>query len=145
MTDLGEGIAQVVPVMAAALSRSVTTPSGADEDLQLVAIEQPELHIHPRMQVGLADLFLSQCREKQFLIETHSEHLMLRLLRRVREASEGRLEHDAQAATPEDVAVYYVQPENGSARVVQLRVTPDGDFLDPWPDGFFSERRQELL
>jgi hypothetical protein len=80
--DVGIGISQVLPVVVAALE-----PSAA-----LVAIEQPELHIHPAVQVGLGDLFIKGAKEHgiNFLVETHSEHLILRLLRRIRETTEER-------------------------------------------------------
>ena len=80
--DLGVGVSQVVPVIVAALHST----SG------LVAIEEPESNIHPRFQVVLADLFITQAKANPnvlFLIETHSEHLMLRCLRRIRAASDG--------------------------------------------------------
>lgn len=143
--DLGEGIAQVVPVVTAALSRTVVTPSGEEVEAGLVAIEQPELHIHPRMQVVLGDLFLSQCTERQFLIETHSEHIMLRLLRRVRETAEKELTADAPEASIDTVGVYYVEPVDGTVKLTELRVSEDGEFLDSWPKGFFDERLRELL
>ncbi|NOY92019.1 MAG: DUF3696 domain-containing protein [Deltaproteobacteria bacterium] len=143
--DLGEGIGQVVPVITAALARTLMTPGGHEEKTELVAIEQPELHIHPRMQVVLGDLFLSQCSERQFLIETHSEHLMLRLLRRVRETSEGELPADVPEASVDTVAVYYVEQDNGAVKLTELRISEDGDFADPWPQGFFAERRRELF
>jgi len=143
--DLGEGIAQVVPVVAAALARTVVTPSGEEVEASLIAIEQPELHIHPRMQVVLGDLFLSQSTERQFLIETHSEHIMLRLLRRVRETAEKELPADAPEASLDTVAVYYVEPVDGTVKVTELRISEDGEFLDSWPQGFFPERLKELL
>jgi len=143
--DLGEGIGQVVPVIAAALAPKVFTYTGSEETVELVAIEQPELHIHPRMQVVLGDLFLSQCSERQFLIETHSEHLMLRLLKRIRETSEAELPADAPEATTDTVAVYYVEQEGGAVRLTELRISEDGEFLDRWPAGFFGERLAEML
>lgn len=143
--DLGEGIAQVVPVVAAALSRQVATPDGKSRDSNLVAIEQPELHIHPRMQVVLGDLFLSQCSDRQFFVETHSEHLMLRLLRRVRETTDGELPVGAWPATPETIAIHYVEPGPEGATVVRIPVTADGEFGERWPEGFFAERMEELL
>jgi predicted ATPase len=87
--DVGVGISQMVPVVVAALRRR----SG------ILAIEQPELHIHPAIQIGLGDLFVRAVRadpnllfsSKSLLIETHSEHIMLRLLRRIGETSEGNL------------------------------------------------------
>ncbi|MEE9391943.1 MAG: DUF3696 domain-containing protein [Planctomycetota bacterium] len=143
--DLGEGIGQVVPVVVAALSPTMDTPLGTREIVTIVAIEQPELHIHPRMQVALGDLFLSQCSERQFLIETHSEHLILRLLRRIRETSEGELPFETDPVTTEDVAVLYVDQIDGDVCIKELRISEDGEFLDNWPDGFFDERMRELI
>jgi hypothetical protein len=81
--DVGVGISQVIPVVVGCIQ---------DQD-GILAIEQPELHIHPAIQVGLGDLFIdaiqageeSTSAGKSLLIETHSEHIMLRLLRRIRE------------------------------------------------------------
>jgi predicted ATPase len=65
----------------------------------VLGIEQPELHVHPAIQVGMGDLFIKAATGdedkltsgKTLLIETHSEHIMLRLLRRVREQTEGEV------------------------------------------------------
>ena len=143
--DLGEGIAQVIPAIAAALATENDTPDGRRVATRLVAIEHPDLHVHPRVQVVLGDLFLANMRERQFLIETHSEHLMLRLLRRIRETSDGELPPEGQAATVDDVAVLYVHQVDGAVAVKNLRTTANGDFLDAWPDGFFVERAGELF
>lgn len=105
--SLGEGIAQLIPVLTAALSPRLWDGTRSRK-VSLVSIEQPELHIHPRMEVVLGDLFISQMKERQFLIETHSEHLMLRLLRRIRETTERRL-----ALTPN-------RPRSGRTQGVRL-------------------------
>ena len=125
--DVGTGISQVIPVIVASL---------LDEE-QIVAIEQPELHVHPRIQAELGDLFIDAWKRKrnQFLLETHSEHLILRLQRRVRE----------HQITQDEVGVYYVsQAEDGQTDVVQLRLDEEGDFVDNWPGGFFPERLKEI-
>lgn len=125
--DVGTGISQVIPVIVASLL----------DNEQLVAIEQPELHVHPRIQAELGDLFIDawQRKQNQFILETHSEHLILRLQRRVREH---RISQD-------DVGVYYVsQGEDGQTRVNQLRLDDEGDFIDNWPGGFFPERLKEI-
>lgn len=135
--DLGFGIGQVLPVLArAAASRKSVT-----------CVEQPELHLHPAMQAELGDVFIESAlgeRQNTFLLETHSEHLILRILRRVRETTEGKLPEGKTPVRPEDVSVVYVQPGPNGAEVIELPVTPDGDFSRPWPGGFFAERFQEL-
>lgn len=143
--DLGEGISQVVPVIAAALATENDGPDGKRIATRLVAIEQPELHIHPRMQVALGDLFLANMGERQFLVETHSEHLVLRMLRRIRETTEGTLPPEAQPCTVDDVAVLYIHQQDGAVAVKHLGVSPDGDFLEDWPGGFFEERAGEIF
>lgn len=134
--DVGVGISQLIPVIVAALaSRGI------------VAIEQPELHIHPAWQVILGDLFLSQAKERDvlFLLETHSEHLMLRLLKRIRETHEGELPPGVPGVTPDDVAVLYVESRQGGAKLTPLSITDSGDFSGTWPRGFFDERAKELF
>jgi hypothetical protein len=142
-SDVGVGLSQLVPVI-------VSIVSGDDG---LVAIEQPELHIHPAVQVGVGDLFAASASgqssdvdaERCLLIETHSEHIMLRLLRRIRETSENQLPPDAPSLTPGHVAVIYVEPTEDALRLTPLRIASDGDFLDRWPRGFFAERGEELF
>jgi predicted ATPase len=113
----------------------------------LLAVEQPELHVHPAIQCSLADVLALQVidKDRQLLLETHSEHLMLRLLRRVRETTEGELPVDAPKLTPDDLSVLYVASDAEGMMITPLPVTEDGDFSRPWPKGFFSERRGELF
>lgn len=132
--DVGVGISQVLPVVVAA----------QDERASIVSIEQPELHVHPAVQVGLGDLFIDGAIERglSFLLETHSEHLILRLLRRIREAAEeGGTEH----INPDLLGVYYLSNEDGRITATRLPVNAEGDFETPWPKGFFEERGPELF
>lgn len=77
-------------------------------------------------------------------IETHSEHIILRILRRIRETSEG--ENDKTSPIfPNDVAVLYVKPNHNGSQVVHIQITEDGDFEFDWPGGFFEERDGELF
>ena len=111
----------------------------------LTAIEQPELHIHPRVQVRLGDLFAKQAGEgRVFLLETHSEHLILRLLRRIAQTSRGELD-GAPALRPDDVSVVYVRQVDREVQLTRLRVDATGEFVDRWPEGFFEEREDELF
>lgn len=141
--DVGVGISQMVPVIVAAIRNS----SG------ILAVEQPELHVHPAIQVGLGDLFIHavQANEsgvgfgKALLIETHSEHIMLRLLRRIRETTEGDLPPGVIGLTPENLSVIYVENDGDGVRFRPLRVDSEGEFIDRWPKGFFDERAEELF
>ena len=135
--DVGVGISQVLPVVVAAQDRSAG----------LVTIEQPELHIHPAVQVGLGDLFIDGAMQHglSFLIETHSEHLILRLLRRIREAHQGDLAEGLPELHPDDVAINCLTRSNGAVRVDRVPVTVEGDFAKRWPQGFFDERGAELF
>ncbi len=136
--DVGTGISQLLPVL-------VNAAGGKN---QLIAIEQPELHLHPALQAELGDVFIESAlgeNKNTFLIETHSEHLILRLLRRIRETAEGELPPGATPLRPEDVAVLYVKPGPEGSEVIELPVNIEGDFDKPWPDGFFPERSKELF
>ena len=252
LSDIGVGIAQIIPVVVGALDDSHS--SG------IFAVEQPELHVHPAVQVALGDVFIDgikssdypttqevfdrcfsriensniladivavlkeilerkeysdhsavratldsildiikkepdieamldrfigsirdsdppvqetfkglfkikekydrdvQVAIKEFtrelldsatdsnrtkLIETHSEHLLLRLLRRVRETTEGK--QTDHILTPDDLSVVYVRPTSAGVKFAPISVTDDGDFYAPWPEGFFDERVKELF
>lgn len=142
-SDVGVGISQMIPVLVGALS----------DRIGLMAVEQPELHIHPAMQVSMGDLFIESASAennltagaKAFLIETHSEHILLRLLRRIRETTDNELPPGAPSMTPDGLAVIYVQSEDNGVSFMELRVDSEGEFIDRWPRGFFEERSEELF
>ena len=137
--DVGSGIGYVLPVLCAAFESNAISAT--------CFIQQPELHIHPALQAAMGDVFVeASAAEKQLLIETHSEHLLLRILKRIRQT------HLQVAIAPElkinadDVCVLYFDPSpDGTTTVKRLRITEDGEFMDRWPRGFFGERDQELL
>jgi predicted ATPase len=127
LKDVGYGLPQILPVIAGCVARRAST----------LLIEQPELHIHPRLQAELGDLFAEAVKQykHQLIVETHSEHLMLRIQKLIRK----------NELKPEDVSVLYVsRGQNGSA-VQRLRLNKRGMFIDPWPEGFFPERLDEIL
>ena len=136
-SDIGVGVSQVLPVVVGAL----------DPDRPgITAIEQPELHIHPRMQVELGALVAQRVDQGGvFLIETHSEHLMLRLLRRIEETHSGELPEGKSPLKPAHVSVVFVEQIGGEARTTPLRIDDTGEFKDRWPHGFFDERSDELF
>lgn len=132
--EIGTGVSQLMPLIVAAI-----TQKGG-----LVACEQPELHLHPRVQVAIGDLLSQNTEHVNYLIETHSEHLILRLLKRIRQNTDKELPFGFKAFTKEKIAINYLEPSKEGVKVKKIRVDDDGEFKDRWPQGFFSERRQEL-
>lgn len=131
--DVGVGVSQVFPFIAATCLEQAGV---------IVSCEQPELHIHPRWQLSLADMMLTACRkdpERMFLVETHSEHLMLRLLNRVSSP-----DNDNQTVSPEMISVINVYKHEGNLFYQRQHITENGDFELDWPQGFFEERYGEV-
>ena len=128
LSDVGFGISQILPFIVQTLASSG----------QVISIEQPEVHLHPKLQADLGDLLttaIAEPYEHQFLVETHSEHLILRLQKLVRE---GQLR-------PEDISVIFVSRGAGGSEARRLRLDDNGRFMDEWPGGFFAERLRELV
>lgn len=127
--EVGIGISQVVPVIVTAL----------DDGERMLAIEQPELHVHPRLQAAMGDLFIEAIaiKKHRFIIETHSEHLILRLLRRIRETEAGNAAENRRLRT-DDLGIYYLKQEGGMTRESRIDVDVKGEFIQPWPDDFFE-------
>jgi energy-coupling factor transporter ATP-binding protein EcfA2 len=142
LNELGAGFSQLIPVLLACYQH----------DESLITIEQPELHLHPALQAELGDVFISEALGRnpdemaanQFIIETHSEHILLRILRRIREASIGK-ETGKPPITPDDVAVLYVENRGDHSVVYEMPVNHQGELVRDWPGGFFEEGLRELL
>jgi predicted ATPase len=112
-------------------------------------IEQPEIHVHPAVQVELGDLFIDvvtrEGSRRMLLVETHSEHLILRLLRRIRETTDKELPENAPTFFRDKLSVVHVENLPDGVRIQRLRVDEHGEFTDRWPHGFFEERADELF
>ncbi len=133
--DVGVGLSQIVPVIVALLD-----PGGP-----LVALEQPELHLHPRQQAALGDAIIkgmTATPNRVLLIETHSEHLILRVLRRIRETTRKQA-LSGQSLTPDQLRIQYVRREGSVSRAQTIDVDVNGDLVDPWPDDFFEQDFKE--
>jgi predicted ATPase len=127
VANMGEGLSQLLPIIARVLT---IEPGGS------LLVEQPEIHLHPAAQADLADLFLSvtQAGDRQCIVETHSEHLLLRVRRRI---AEGKIDRNR-------VAVLYVGRRSRNSTIRSLDLDDLGNF-EKWPDGFFEERYREAL
>lgn len=133
--DVGSGISHVLPVIATLWA------------MKDMLVQQPELHLHPAAQCELGDIFISAVNGgRNVVIETHSEHLLLRILRRIRETTLGSPTDSSLQISNEKVSIYYFEPlDDASTRVKEIRISKDGDFIDRWPKGFFIERANELF
>ena len=127
LTDVGFGVSQVLP----ALVLLYYVPEGST-----VLMEQPEIHLHPSVQSGLADVMLNvaQARNVQVIVESHSEHLMRRLQRRVAE----------EAASSDDVKLYFVEATDGVAQASDLILNEWGE-IENWPHEFFGDEVGEIV
>ena len=136
-SDIGVGISQLLPVVVAVLDPA--RPG-------FTAIEQPELHLHPRLQVELGDLFAEQAvRGGVLLIETHSEHVLLRIMKRMRQTSDGTLPDGAPEVRPKDVNVLFVELYDDQTLIREMPLNERGELVDAWPGGFFEEDLREIF
>lgn len=124
-SDVGFGIGQLLPIIVEGIVRSEST----------ICVEQPEIHLHPRLQAHLANFFIETSKTNQWIVETHSESLMLRMQNKVKQ----------KEIKPSDISIIYVHPTMEGARIIEIPMDDDGDFLVEWPEGFFEERFKETF
>ena len=127
LTHVGVGVSQVLPILVTGLL--------SDADTTLV-FEQPELHLHPKVQTLLADFFLSLTQlGKQCIIETHSEYIINRI--RLRIAAAG-----AQDPWLNAVKLYFVERDERGSSFQPIDINEYGAILE-WPEGFFDQTQME--
>ena len=138
INDVGSGIGYVLPVLSSLAGKGISL------------IQQPELHLHPALQSALGSVIV-RCVENKIhynaftLIETHSEHLLLRIMKLLKTSS-SRAGEVIKTITFENVCILYFQPKgDGTTSVKRLRVGPDGQLIDRWPGGFFEERYKDIF
>ncbi len=131
ITDVGFGVSQVLPVLVQAYYAGENST---------VIFEQPEIHLHPRVQADLADVLIDAAKRchVQFIVESHSEHFLRRLQRRVAEygMSEEGISHD-------QVALYVCELDEGRSRISELKVDEYGNITN-WPRDFFGDEIGDL-
>ena len=127
LTDIGFGVSQVLPVLVQCFYANHGST---------VILEQPDIHLHPAAQAGLADLFIAAKKSPgvQILFESHSEHLLRRLQRRIAE----------EKIPQEDVALYFCSSNpDGSSSLSRLEVDEFG-LISNWPRDFFGDQFGEI-
>ena len=126
LTHVGVGVSQVLPILVTSLV--------AKQDTTLI-FEQPELHLHPKVQARLADFFLSVTKlGKQCILETHSEHLIDRIRRRIAGATDDVWKEAAK--------VYFVEQKPEGSTFREVKINKYGAIED-WPEGFFDQGPEE--
>lgn len=132
ITDVGFGVSQLLPVLIQAF---YCPPNST------VWMEQPEIHLHPQVQAELADVFISAIRSRensvarnvQLIVESHSEHFLNRLQRRIAEGD----------ITPDDVAIYFCKRAGSATELEPLKLNMFGD-IENWPENFFGDEMADL-
>lgn len=126
LADVGFGISQILPILV----QCYYVPKGS-----ILIIEQPEIHLHPSVQAGLADVFIDAIKTRgiQIIVESHSEHFLRRLQRRI---AEGVFDND-------DAALYFCEMEQGESHIERLDVDEYGNIRN-WPKHFFGDMTSDL-
>ncbi len=126
LADMGFGISQVLPVLVECFY--------AEEGATFV-VEQPELHLHPAAQSELADVLMDVVKHRniQIILESHSEHLLRRLQRRIAE----------EEFAAKDAALYFCEMDDGASKCTELQITEEGTIKN-WPKDFFGNEMEEL-
>jgi predicted ATPase len=135
IADVGYGHSQVIPFLAGGYALGAGS---------VYIAEQPELHLHPKAQAELGDFLLDlYIAQTQVLVETHSEHLILRLQ-----------QHVASGNIPaSDVRIFYISndistevnpgSQTADKEIIPIDIDSKGQFTRPWPKGFFPEKLEE--
>ena len=126
ITDVGFGVSQILPVLVLCFY----VPKGST-----VILEQPEIHLHPAIQAGLADVFIDAWKKRgvQILLESHSEHLLRRLQRRIAE----------EDVSTDDVGLFFCRADDAGSILDTLELDPYGNITN-WPKDFFGDQFGEI-
>ena len=128
MDSLGVGFSQLAPIILLCL----TSKTG-----DTILLEQPELHLHPSVQQKFGDFLLTMSKDKQIIVETHSDHLLNRVRRRVSE-SDTNIE--------ESVGIYFAQREKGLTEFRLAELDNNGRYkLTDFPKGFFDQGAEDAF
>ena len=128
----GQGLQQVLPVVSYLAGLATTAL-----DIDTLVLEEPELHLHPAVHGGIADLIVravaTESRRNQVIVETHSENLVLRIRRHV---AAGTLD-------PDSVNILWFEGDASGATAREILINADGS-VTAWPSGVFSENLEEV-
>lgn len=124
INDVGYGVAIQLPILLHSFLME-STKSG-----KTVIIEQPEVHLHPKLQAKFIESLLKIGRKNRYIIETHSEHI----LRKLQSISKNRL----YGITKEDISIYYFRRIDKKFEITSHKITESGNINPPFPEGFYD-------
>jgi len=129
--DVGQGMNQALPLVVRA--------NVADRPDSIIVLEQPELHLHPAAHGDLAELFAKSAKENNqtFIIETHSENIILRLRKLIVENDFG--------FTKDDLIIYWIEDAELKGKELREITVDEEGILSDWPEGIFNEGMKEIL
>ena len=150
IADVGFGLSQILPIVTECINYKIGDSMKVKEIEQrfynpfdfrtekvnkILITEQPEIHLNPRIQAELGDFFIHIAdSEKAILIETHSEHIISRIQRRV---ADGTLK-------PEDVVIYFISKIGNKSNIKEISISRNGHF-NYWPEGFFQDDFEDAI
>ena len=126
ISDVGFGVSQVLPILTQGLLLQYE---------QTLLIEQPEIHLHPRMQMKMADFLLSLAETNHgVIVETHSDHIINRIVRRALEAKDDSVLNN--------IVIYFVDNIDNESKVVPIKIDRVNGIID-CPNEFFTQFASE--
>jgi len=126
LTDVGFGLSQLLPILV----QCFYAP-----EYSIILLEQPCIHLHPKIHADLADVLIDVIKERklQFVIESHSEHFLRRIQRRIAE----------EKISSDDVRLYFCRLEKGESKLEKLKTDKYGNITN-WPEDFFGDEIGDL-
>lgn len=128
IADVGFGVSQVFPIVLEGLRLPI------DGTLLL---EQPEIHLHPNLQMQMTDYFISLAMSgKNVIVETHSDHIINRLVRRIVEDDTDTMQNL--------IGIYFIKPSENGAIYEEIKIDNTKGILN-WPPDFFDQAANEQM
>ncbi|WP_155478112.1 DUF3696 domain-containing protein [Heliobacterium mobile] len=126
IAEVGFGVSQLFPIVLEGLRMPV---------MSTLLLEQPEIHLHPKLQMQMADFFIALAlSNKKVIVETHSDHLINRLIRRIVEDESGTLLNL--------ISIYFVTPSEHGSCYEEVKVDEYNGIVN-WPVDFFDQTATE--
>lgn len=128
IADMGLGLKKIIPLITYLYSKNWNG---------LICIQEPESNLHPKYQSEITEVLVDSynLNKNYHIVETHSEILVLRLLKLIKQ----------KKIEAKDVSINFIQKKDGESEIINIGLNDDGEFITKWPKGFFKERLDEIL